>query len=63
MTFDQALATQPEWLRLWLILVGWRVRDLRAPSLFLLITKTTRRDALVIFLTNFGNIRLHDVAV
>ena len=51
MTFDQALGTQPEVLRLWVL---WMGGVIFASLVILMTSTTTRRDALIIFLTNLG---------
>ena len=51
MTFDQALAAQPDWIRFWVL---WMGGVIFASLVIFLLSKTTRRDALVIFVTNLG---------
>ena len=51
MSFDEALAAQPQWIRIWLL---WMGVVLLASMVLLLFSRTTRRDSLVIFLANFA---------
>ena len=51
MTFEQSIATQPQWVQMWLIWLG--VVVFLGPFL-LLFSKPTRRDAVVLFLTNLA---------
>jgi len=49
MSFEEALATQPTWLRLWVL---WMGVTIMVTFVALLFSKVTRSDALVIFITN-----------
>ena len=51
MTFEDALATQPQWLQLWVVFMG---SVIIASFVTLLFSKTTRLDALLILLANLG---------
>ena len=51
MTFDEALATQPGWIRLWVL---WMSAAIVVTLVVLAFSKATRRDALVILLTNLA---------
>jgi|GEM_PF-198150 len=49
MSFEQALATQAPWLRLWVL---WMGVVIVACVAVLLLSRTTRRDAVIILLSN-----------
>lgn len=49
MTFDQALATQPEWVQLW---TNWMGIVIVGTMVVLLFSRTTWRDAALIFATS-----------
>ena len=51
MTFDEALATQPQWVRLWIM---WMALAILTTIVVLLFSKATRRDAAVVLVTNIG---------
>lgn len=55
MSFQDALATQPAWVRIWVL---WMVLITVASIMVLLFSKTTRRDAFVILILNIGNVVL-----
>ncbi len=52
MTFDEAIARQPQWVQLWIL---WMVGITLATFAILLFSKATRRDALVLLLVNLAN--------
>src|SRR6056297_1962515 len=49
MTFSEALATQPDWVRLWVL---WMNVAVIGGALALLLHRDTRRDALVVLVAN-----------
>jgi len=52
MSFEDALATQPQWVRVWVL---WMAVVTVGSLVVLLFSKNTRRDALVVFALNAGN--------
>ena len=57
MSFEEALATQPMWIRLW---VNWMGIAIIISIVVLLFSKVTRRDAAIILITNaiaFGSMQ------
>jgi len=48
MTFAQAVATQPQWVQIWVNILGLVIF---ATAVVLLFSRATRRDAIIIFLT------------
>nr|MBX2805548.1 hypothetical protein [Hyphomicrobiales bacterium] len=55
MTFEEALALQPQWVQLWVMFMSI---VLIGSVVMLLISKATRRDALIVFLANVPNVLL-----
>ena len=51
MTFQEALATQEAWIRIWVLWMGGAIL---VALVVLAFSKTTRGDALIILLTNLG---------
>jgi hypothetical protein len=51
MTFEEALAQQPQWVQLWTNFMGIVILVV---FVVLLFSRTTRRDALIIFLVNLS---------
>ena len=51
MTFEQAIATQPQWIQMWLI---WLMAVVFFGPILFLFSRVTRRDAVIIFLTNLA---------
>jgi hypothetical protein len=55
MTFEEALAQQPQWVQIWVNLMA---AILVGSFITLLFSRATRRDALVILLVNIPNVLL-----
>ena len=51
MSFPEAMATQPAWIQYW---VMWMAATIVVSMVVLAFSKITRRDALIILLTNMG---------
>ena len=51
MTFEQAIATQPQWVQVWLM---WMAVVVFLGPLLLLFSKVTRLDAVILILTNLS---------
>lgn len=51
MTFDESIATQPQWIQYWLL---WMGGVILVSLVVFLFSKPTRLDALVILLTTLG---------
>lgn len=55
MTFNEAIAQQPQWVQIWVNVMGI---ILIGSLIVFLFSKTTRRDALILLLANIANIAL-----